>query len=57
MNCTECNCEIPRGEEYVTDLRNVERVERRFFRTDITTVKDSKVKATWHLECAPAELI
>lgn len=50
MICTECEHEIERGDTYVADTRQTERVNR----FGAVIVKDAELLATYHSTCAPA---
>lgn len=49
MTCTKCTRPIERGETYVAEQRNRERVGR----FGAITVKDSELIAAYHEACAP----
>jgi hypothetical protein len=51
MTCTKCTRPIERGETYVAEQRNRERVGR----FGGITVKDSELIAAYHEACAPEE--
>lgn len=50
MICTKCEHEIERGDTYVADTRQTERVGR----GGVVTVQDAELLAAYHPTCAPA---